>query len=370
MVIDCLGSGGAQRQLVSLARGFVASGHQVDFFVYFPELDHFESVLKDAGINVYSSIKGSRFSLKPVLQLSSMIRNSEYTGILAFMRNPAIYAEISYVLARLTGANKAKVVFSERLNYFEHEKSSFVFRLCQQVHRISDHIVANNHYQRKEMAVIFPWMKAKLSTIYNGLEPAVFKAKDSINVDNEGYFLTIARVVEYKNYENLALALLHYKNNWGDAPKIKWVGKVFQTASNLIAFERVNKMLKDNDLADNLEFCGEHKNVTPFYQNAKALIHPSLIEGFSNVIIEACEFGLPLLIGNIGDHEYLMDKYNAGVIFDVHNPEDIAQKIRDFELSDEETRKNWGQQAMTARSELFNIDDACEQYLSLLTETH
>lgn len=33
-VIDCLGSGGAQRQLVNLATAFKEKGHEVSFLVY------------------------------------------------------------------------------------------------------------------------------------------------------------------------------------------------------------------------------------------------------------------------------------------------------------------------------------------------
>ncbi len=365
LVIDCLGSGGAQRQLVSLARGFVAQGHEVEFFIYFPELNHFENQLTEIGIVIHSSSKASRFSLKPVFKLSSIIVRNRYHSILAFMRNPAIYTELSYLVARVCGAGKLNLVFSERLNYFEREKKSLIFRLCQQLHRLCDHIVVNNHYQCDEMAVFFPWMKNRLVTIYNGLEPAIFKQRTSV-LASERYLLVVARVVEYKNYENLALALIHYKNTWGQAPKIQWVGKIFQTGSNLKKLEYVNHLLQQHGLENNLRFCGEHKNLIPFYQNARALIHPSLIEGFSNVVIEACEFGLPLLIGNIGDHQLLMNRYDAGLIFDVNDPIDIATKIRCFELSEQIQQEYWGEQAKLARQELFCLDKACHDYLSLL----
>ena len=35
-LIDDLGSGGAQRQLVNLSKGFVSRGHEVSFLVYHP----------------------------------------------------------------------------------------------------------------------------------------------------------------------------------------------------------------------------------------------------------------------------------------------------------------------------------------------
>ena len=107
LVIDCLGSGGAQRQLVSIAKQMVQRGHQVDLFSYFPELNHFERDVKAAGVKVFYSKKTHRFSIKPVFQLASLISKHRYTGILAFLRNPAVYMEWGYLLARLKGAPKS-----------------------------------------------------------------------------------------------------------------------------------------------------------------------------------------------------------------------------------------------------------------------
>ena len=52
-VIDCLGSGGAQRQMVNLALGLIQRSHSVEFFVYYPHKDHFEGLLKAAGIQIH-----------------------------------------------------------------------------------------------------------------------------------------------------------------------------------------------------------------------------------------------------------------------------------------------------------------------------
>lgn len=365
LVIDCLGSGGAQRQLVSLAKAFVKLGHQVEMFTYFPKLNHFEKDIKDVGITLHYGEKSHRFSLAPVFSLSRIIRQGRYDGILSFLRNPAIYCEWAYIFARFMGGKKSQLVFSERLNYFEFEKRSFLFRFAQQSHRICDAVVANNHFQRKEMQAIFPWMKLKLHTIYNGLDVAKFNVTEPA-IQKSTSLLTIARVVEYKNYENLALALVEYQKSWGKPPFIKWVGKVFETPANLALFNKVQALLEKHNLKENLQFLGEQLDVTQYYKQADALIHSSKIEGFSNVVIEASEYGLPLLLGNIGDHQLLMDNYQAGLIFDVNDPKSIANAIRQFVDANAKEKNLWREQAILARKNLFRLEDAANAYLKLL----
>ena len=56
LVIDSLGSGGAQRQLVWLALGLEKRGYDVAVFVFYPENDHFKSELKENKIEILEPI--------------------------------------------------------------------------------------------------------------------------------------------------------------------------------------------------------------------------------------------------------------------------------------------------------------------------
>ena len=65
-----------------------------------------------------------------------------------------------------------------------------------------------------------------------------------------------------------------------------------------------------------------------FYQNALALIHPSLSEGFGLPIIEAVYFGCPIIASNISVfQELLKGKY---VAFNAKDIENITAQIKYF----------------------------------------
>lgn len=65
-----------------------------------------------------------------------------------------------------------------------------------------------------------------------------------------------------------------------------------------------------------------------FYKNAKALIHPSLSEGFGLPLIEAAYFNCPVIASNIKVFKELLG--NNYLSFDPNSVEDITKKISQF----------------------------------------
>jgi alpha-1,2-rhamnosyltransferase len=63
------------------------------------------------------------------------------------------------------------------------------------------------------------------------------------------------------------------------------------------------------------------------YKHARALVHPSLSEGFGLTLLEAAHFNCPILASNIAVFQEIFGRYYAA--FDPRDPEDIAQKLRE-----------------------------------------
>jgi len=81
-VIDHLGPGGAQRQLVELALGFNEKGHDVQFLTYH-RIPFFEPSLKDQGIRI-NWIEGSNY-LRRFWRIRRFIRKGGYDAVLSFL---------------------------------------------------------------------------------------------------------------------------------------------------------------------------------------------------------------------------------------------------------------------------------------------
>jgi len=365
-VIDCLGSGGAQRQLISIAKELHSKGDTVEFFIYYDHLMHFKPQLDELAIKVHLSHKHSRFSLSPIIALYRLLRRGRFQASLAFMQTPGIYLALAKFIGVVFQKPMPVTVFSERTTYEDSAQLALSFKCTQQLFRLHDHIVANSYHQKKKMVVAFPWMKSKLHTIYNGLDRATFNP-NLIETKNESYqMICVSRVVQYKNYENLAKALVILKEQYQQSVEVTWIGKIFEDQENQTVFAEVKALLAKAGLEDSLLFVGERSDIATFYQHADALIHPSLIEGFSNVVMEATRYSLPLLLGNIGDHKWLLDKYPAGDIFDVHNPQDIANCIHRYLTKSEKQIQGYRDASQKACESLFIISESASAYKVLM----
>ena len=91
-VIDSLGSGGAQRQLVQLAIGFKEKGHDVSFLIYH-NICFFKSELDLYAINV-KIIEETNF-LKRFFKMRKYIRNLCVDGVVSFLEAPNFICELS-----------------------------------------------------------------------------------------------------------------------------------------------------------------------------------------------------------------------------------------------------------------------------------
>lgn len=105
-VIDTLGAGGAQRQIVELAKGFVRRGHDVEFLTYYP-IPFFNSVLESEGIHIFC-IEESNYLMR-LLKMRRFIRGRKYDAVLSFLEGANFICQVAGFPTR-----KWKLVVGER----------------------------------------------------------------------------------------------------------------------------------------------------------------------------------------------------------------------------------------------------------------
>lgn len=330
LVIDNLGSGGAQRQMVNLAVGLNARGHRVDFFVYYPQYRHFASQLQDSGVKVHEFEKQGRYDWRPIFRLRHLIHSGEYDLALAFLATPTFYLELASL------GTKTPIVVSERSAYVAQELGTRRWFL-QQLHRFSNHITVNSHHQFQNMVHMFPWMRPKLSVIYNGIDLKTFCPEclhKVVTRSNKIFqFLVIGSVGPNKNPFTLAQAfvnLMKSQPKLADQISISWAGKITDDPMSKHEIMRTNALLEDAGLQESWHWLGERSDVPELLRSADALIHPAFYEGLPNAICEALASGLPVLASNIGDHPRLIEEGKTGFLFSPQDAKSIAGAIHRF----------------------------------------
>ncbi|MCO7223792.1 glycosyltransferase [Pleionea sp. CnH1-48] len=359
MVIDHFGSGGAQRQLVLLAKELVESGCIVEFFVYYPNINIYKDKLNEYGLKVHSCEKSSKFSIKPILYLSNLLKTNKYDSVISFLSTPNIYAELANLINRRT----TKLVVSERSCYPPGNSINAKTRIREQLHRLADAIVCNSFYQKERMIEQNPWINKKITTIINGVDIEHF-SPDAKSIKTD--FLVVARIDRGKNPLRLAQALRLIKDDYGYCPTINWVGKQDPSEDSLQYTKEVNEYLNVNKLQSNWNWMGEQKHVEKIMQNHKALILPSLFEGFPNVACEALACGLPILISNVCDNYRLLNNGLNGFSFDPQDARSIASSLVAFEKLSESDLAEKRAQCREYAVNTLSSKKYAENYLKLL----
>jgi hypothetical protein len=85
LIIDHVGLGGAQRQIVELACGLKRNGHEVEVFVYFPQHDFFRPLLQEHGIAVHAYPKGTGFCMGVLARLILHLINRCFSAAVYYM---------------------------------------------------------------------------------------------------------------------------------------------------------------------------------------------------------------------------------------------------------------------------------------------
>lgn len=358
--IDSLGSGGAQRQIATLAAGLKSRGHEIRFLVY-REDNHFLHLLQEVGIPC-CMIPALSY-LKRIMTVRSVIREGWQDVVLAFLEAPSFYAEIAGIPKRRWG-----LIVGERLADPSIKKVAGWW--LRQFHRFADTVVSNSHTNRIMLEVLFPFLRSKLCTIYNTVDfklfrPAPYNAHEVVcRSAREFRIVVVASYQEKKNMINLAKALHHIKYAHSQQPiVVHWFGAM---PTGPAAFKDVERFLAENDLCTSFFLHTATKDIAKEYSLADAVGLFSFYEGLPNVVCEGMASGKPILMSNVCDAGNLVQDGKNGFLCDPDSPVDIADKIlRMAELSEEE-RKNMGMESRLLAEYLFSEDVIVDHYECIL----
>jgi len=320
LVIDHLGLGGAQRQVVELACGLVRRGHAVEIFNYFPRMDFFRARVLAQGITVHDCTKGRGFSLGVLRRLRALIRRGNFGVIVSYLNSPNIYTELAGV-----GRNGAKLVVSERCS--RHDDRSMLGSLVRRLlHGISDHVVTNSETHAQWLDGRW-WLRGRVSCIYNGLDPgSLLPGLPAPARPQDLRLLAAGRVCPQKNPLRLVRALQLFHQEHGYVPHVSWAGKT--DSAHRAYHAEVNALLANTPaVRERWQWLGEQPNMPCLLSQHHALIHPSVYEGLPNSVCEALGAGMPVLVSDVCDHPLLVEDGARGFIFDPLQPGDIAAAI-------------------------------------------
>jgi|SRR3990167_8057546 len=186
-------------------------------------------------------------------------------------------------------------------------------------------IIKAYNVSEDKIEVVYPGIKQVSSIMNKVLSMEELKKKFGVEKD---YILFVGTLQPRKNIENLIEALTIVKNK---NLKLAIVGKKGWMYKDILNAPRKYEVSDRVKFLDNVN----DEDLPSFYKNAACFVLPSLYEGFGLPILEAMQYGCPVLASNVSSLPEAGG--DAAIYFDPQNSEDIAEKI-DKVTSDEKLR--------------------------------
>ena len=323
LVIDNLGSGGAQNQMTLLALELDKSDYEVTIYTYHPQ-DFFASRISNTGIKHVRGEKKGKFSISIIRQLTRLIDEYKFDVAISYMDTPNLYL----CLASKFSKHHPKIFISYRTKTDFTRLSFLKLKQKEWVNKVADGIISNSNHERERWQKKYPKLKDKWVTIYNmvDLDKFVFHQKSKKSAPLR--LMAVGKVRPLKNADVLIEALFYLKQKGMSLPEVDWYGgRDFKQVDFRNSVKAIEKKIAEYNLSAHIKWFDPVNNLHELMPEYDALIHPSLWEGLPNAICEALSAGLPVLASNILDHPVLVKDQERGFLFDPNDPEELANAI-------------------------------------------
>lgn len=314
-VITTIERGGAEIQLLTLARNQVSLGNQV-FIHYLKGIPELASDFEDFQVQI---LPPSRYFLSNILRLRRIMRQGFDVTHAHLPR-----AELQLVLAQIL-SKKTSILVASRYNaesffptaprLISRFLSNMVLRSFAGVIFISS-TVKDYIYQERELPKC-----TKTAVIHYGYDERVKESQviQSKETPFKPKFLFVGRLTEQKN---VPLLISAFKIHLANSPL---------SELHIYGSGRLEKSLQFStvDVSNNVFWHGRSPRLNEIMRSYSCLILPSRYEGFGLVLLEAMQNGLPILAANTSAIPEVIGIDHPG-LFSIQEAVFLSEKLQEF----------------------------------------
>ncbi|MDM1018971.1 glycosyltransferase family 1 protein [Acinetobacter sp. VNK23] len=313
--------GGISRYIFELSKNLNDIGQDVRILAPI----HINSYIKNHQNNIGVYLEGyPRFTKR-------IFRNSNFIASKMYFRNQAKKPDIlhetyysnqsiapSYIPKIITVHDMIHELFPE--NFPTQDKTS---KIKKKAIQRADHVICISECTKKDLIRILNVPENKISVVYHGISELT---GDGYLYINSPFFLYVGQRKGYKNFEILLQAYAHshfLRNNF----------RIIAFGGGAFTNEEYQLMSALNlNLNSISQISGDDGLLKSLYQQAIALIYPSLYEGFGFPPLEAMMYGCPTIAANASCIPEITG--DASLLFDPHSVDDLLEKIESILTND------------------------------------
>lgn len=350
LFIDQLSSGGAQRQIVGLAKLFKDRGYSVKVITYYDQ-PFYKDFLDNNGVK-NEVIPNAANTKTRIYHVYKYLRNIRPDVVISYLNTPCIVSCICKILGL-----KYRLIVSERNTT---QKLTITERIKFCLYRFADVIIPNSYTQAKFIEQYNSELKSKVKVITNFVDTDVF-CPTTVEVTNTTTrIICVGRILRQKNVLRFIEAIKILKDK-GYKFRVDWYGENF----GLYADECVKKT-RDLGLDGILLWHEPTNDIIEEYRKSDLFILPSIYEGFPNVLCEAMSCGLPAVCGDVCDNPNIIEDGINGFLFDPYSVNDMAEKIMRMLDKTTDERKKTGKRSREIAISKFSYEKFIDDYIEII----
>lgn len=352
---DCLGAGGAQRQLVGLA----VMLHQRAFDVkvcYYHDIPFYNKYLEERGVE-HELIPSASSHKKRIPAVVRYFQKEKPDWVIAYQETPSVCA----CMAKLFN-HKFKLIVSERTTT---QYTDYKAKMRFNCFRLADYVVPNSYAQKHYIYQTFPFLSEKTVTIPNFVDLDYYVPSLKHQKRDIPEVIIVASIWEPKNTLGFIDAVANLKEK-GHKFHVSWYGL---NEKNKLYCDSCQKKIELLGVEDCIELMEKTNQIKERYQNADFFCLPSSYEGTPNVICEAMACGLPIACSNVCDNGLYVQEGINGYLFDPLDVSSMVDAIARMLSVSEDEYANLCSNSRRIAEELLSADTFVEKYLQLINSS-
>lgn len=356
---ESLSGGGAEHQIVVLAKLLYEKGYDVTVATFADVADHY---------NLSSQIKRVKIG-----------QNKSYIGKWLAVWKYILHADVDCIISYRQKCNirvlpisilrpKLKVLASER-NLTISKPDMFERLLFNFFYYRADAIIPNSFSQQRHIIESNKRLASKSKVIINFIDLEHYHFQEMPPFDRVLKIGIFARYSQQKNVAGLLRMLSDMKMYRHKEFIIDWYGSQIgnidgynQDYLNAISYA------KELGVDNMIRFLPAVKDTAAAIRNYHVVALPSLFEGFSNSIGEAICCGRPMFCSDVSDNSLMVREGQNGFLFDPTSVSSMRTSFEKLLSTDYAALKYMGQRSREIAEELFNSERFIGDYITLIEQ--
>lgn len=362
LLVTSLDRGGAERQVVYLARHLAAQGWRVEVLCLL-SANAFTDALAAAEVPVTSFARGKGSVLLGLVRLSRHLYSRRPDVLVTFNFHPNVVGRLLRWLGVLP---KSRLITSYRNAHFGNRTrdSEWRDRILRWSRRLDDATTVNSQRAADELASRRLLDVDRSHVVVNAIEVEAgdlprseSPLRDLMGVGPEAFvWLAVGRLEPQKDYPTMLAALAALPEA---RLAIAGAGSLREHLAGIVRRLR---------LRDRVVFLGARDDVPALLAGCDGFLLSSAWEGLPNVLIEASAAGIPVVTTDVGGAREVVSHGEGGFVVEPNAPGELAEAMRRMMGMPGPQRDAMGRKARAHVRSRFALDTVGSEWERLLTD--